>query len=162
MALNENIDYVIAPIVDIGVGNKGMIKGCFIGTQKYLYVIPDEAIALEKNWKEFFSNALSNTQVIETYNFGDKKPREIILEILSEKSTTLQILDNFIEQFKIKWDAVQRIEIEPLDKFKVVSNIFGGSISVRYAGKTLYTPVVIRIPNSHRKIIKAFYLSLIK
>lgn len=162
MALKEIIDYVIAPIVDIGVGSKGMIKGCFIGTQKYLYVIPDEAIVLEKSWKEILSNALSNTEVIETFNFGNKNPREIIIELLSEKTTTLKSLDSFIEEFKSKWDAVQRIEIEPLDKFKVVSNIFGGSISIRYIGKTLYTPVVMRIPGAYRKAVKSFYLGLIK
>ena len=74
------------------------------------------------------------------------------------KTNSLESLDEFFKNFKEKWDAVERIEIASLKTLKVTSSIFGGSISVRYEGKKLFSPIVTRIASkTERRGVKAFY-----
>lgn len=158
MALQENTDYVFIPVAD-----QVMEKVCFVGTKTHLYVVPDQKTVAESSVKEFFVNALAGVDKVESFNFGDSTPREIIAELLTTSETTLDSLDEFFKNFHEKWSAVVRLEIASLNKFKVVSNLFGGSISIRHEGKKLFTPIITRIAGkADRKRVKAFYEGIIK
>lgn len=158
MALQENVDFVFVPIAD-----QVMEKVCFVGTKTHLYVVPDEKTVAESSVKEFFANALAGVDKVESFNFGDHTPREMIAGLLATPETTLESLDEFFVNFHEKWAAVVRIEIASLKKFKVVSNIFGGSVTVKYEGKKLFTPIVTRIAGkAARKGVKAFYENIVK
>lgn len=158
MALQENVDYVFVPVAD-----QVMEKVCFVGTKTHLYVVPDQKTVAESSVGEFFANALAGVDKVESFNFGDHTPRQIIASLLADESTTLQNLDEFFENFHQQWQAVVRIEIAQLKKFKVVSNIFGGSITVKHEGKKLFTPIVTRIASkTERRTVKAFYADIVK
>lgn len=158
MALQENIDYVFVPVAD-----QVMEKVCFVGTKTHLYVVPDQKTVAESSVKEFFTNALAGVDKVESFNFGDYTPREIIAGLLADESTTLESLDDFFQNFEQQWQAVVRIEIAKLKKLKVVSNIFGGSVTVKHEGKKLFTPIVTRIASkTERRAVKAFYADMVK
>ncbi|OJJ15788.1 hypothetical protein BKI52_36315 [marine bacterium AO1-C] len=158
MALQENVDYVFVPVAD-NVSE----KVCFVGTKKYVYVVPDQKTVNESSLKEFVSNAFAGVDKVESFNFGDYTPREVITGLLIDQETTLDSLDEFFKNFKEKWDAVVRLEITSLKSFKVSSSIFGGSISVRYEGKKLFSPIVTRIAGkAERRGVKAFYEGITK
>jgi hypothetical protein len=157
MALIINKDYVFVPVVDIF-----QEKGCFVGTKEYLYIVPDEKTVLEKNLKEFLVNGLRKTELVERFNFGDHTPREMVAEVLSDAELTLDNLDLFFSNFKEKWNAVERVEIDELQNLKVGSTWFGGSISVRYKGEFGYSALITSIPGSHKKIVKEFYLDVMQ
>lgn len=158
MALQENVDFVFIPVAD-----QITEKVCFVGTKTHLYVIPDQKTVMESSVKEFFVNAFAGVDKVESFNFGDKTPRDVVAELLLAPDTTLESLDEFFKAFHEKWSAVVCIEIASLNKFKVVSNIFGGSISIRHQGKTLFKPIVTRIAGKvQRKGVKAFYEGVTK
>ncbi|HAS39700.1 MAG TPA: hypothetical protein DCS93_04445 [Microscillaceae bacterium] len=158
MALQENVDFVFIPVAD-NVSE----KVCLVGTKKYVYVVPDQKTVNESSLKEFVTNAFAGVDKVESFNFGDYTPREVIAGLLADQETTLESLDEFFKNFKEKWDAVMRIEIASLKNFKVVSNIFGGAISVRYEGKKLFSPIVTRIAGkTERRGVKAFYEGITK
>lgn len=153
MALQENVDYVFVPVADNVSENV-----CFVGTKTHLYVVPDQKTVNPSSFKQFISEALTQQETVQTYNFGDYSPREVIAGLLADNETTLESLDLFFKNFKDKWDAVLRIEIATLKTLKVTSSIFGGSISVRYEGKKLFSPIVTRIAGKvERRGVKAFY-----
>ena len=153
MALQENVDFVFVPVAD-----NVMEKVCFVGTKTHLYVVPDEKTVSPTSFKQFISEALREEETVQTFNFGDYTPREVIAGLLADGETSLESLDEFFKNFKEKWDAVERIEIASLKTLKVTSSIFGGSISVRYEGKKLFSPIVTRIASkTERRGVKAFY-----
>ncbi len=153
----ENNDYVYAPTVDIELQGQYFIKGAFIGTKTYLYLIPHESAVKSTSLKDFFIDGLSKSIRLERFSIGDKKLHEIMPEILQDPEMNLEGLDSFLVEMKAKWDAIKRVEIASLAKLKVVSNFFGGSISYKNKGDILYSHFIMRIPNSHRKLVKAFY-----
>ncbi len=158
MALKENVDFVFVPVAD-NVSE----KVCLVGTKKYVYVVPDQKTVNESSLREFVGNALAGVDKVESFNFGDYSPREVIAGLLADEETTLDSLDEFFKNFKAKWDAVVRIEIATLKSFKVTTSIFGGSISVRYEGKKLFSPIVTRIAGkAERRGVKAFYEGITK
>jgi hypothetical protein len=149
MAITHSHDFVFAPAVQVV-----MDPACFIGTKDWLCVIPD-AVEVDRGWVA--SVLTPDQQQLESMSIDGKAPRQYLLALTQDPSTTPQSLRAFVGGLAQQWSAVTFVEIANLAKLKVKAGWLGGSIIVKLQGNMGFTPLVTSIPKPERNLIKAFY-----
>lgn len=128
--MQKDIDYVVS-IGARSLGdleNQGDKKGIFIGTQKFLFFIPEVSVEHESR------------KIITTKNSYKGMPiTEFFLSKIQEPHLTVSDFEKFItDEIKIEVPSIKIVDLEnDIFKFKVVANFFTGSISTNKEDKRI-------------------------
>ncbi|MBV6492439.1 MAG: hypothetical protein LDLANPLL_00433 [Turneriella sp.] len=154
MALQKNIDYVVAPGVQISVGADSDYsgQGCFVGTKSRMYLIPNTQDVDEGFW----ASVLSDTYKIESLQFGKKTPSQMVVEVLARPESTLESIHEFFLNLAKTWKSTQIVEISDLKNLKI-STFCGGSVMFRKQGDLIYTPFIMSIGKASKNDVKNFF-----
>ena len=152
MAIQANQDFVFATNVVLFT-----VKGFFLGTNDFFYIVPDKRDVAENTFQSLMINELTEKPKVEEFTFDGHSPRNVLETLLIDSNTTLESLDEFFHHFNSEWDAVKRISLKELDYFIIRSNLFHISIDIKYLNDDIEDMIITKIKGSEKKKVKNFY-----
>ena len=150
--MEQNRDYVISLY---GLAHQDGGLELFIGTNKYLFLIPP----YKKLEESLLKSSLSSTYTIERYSVNGKPIAEYLMEDkLNDSNLSINDFERYMFDLKKEMDGIQIIDIyNDLAYFKVRASFLGGSVEINKTGKMTHLKPFTILGKKYKKQVKEFY-----
>jgi len=138
MSWTKNVDYVVAYHAKLVINT-----GVFIGTKKYLIIVP----SIKKEGTGF-------THKTTTYSMSGRSMEETVNLLLDDNTTNEDALVNVIKSWQIPDTKI--INVNELDDLKINDSWLSKNIVIRHKSQRGWVPLCHSLGNTAREI-KLFY-----
>jgi hypothetical protein len=147
MALQANQDYVYVPTIDVNEGlmTGTITKACLVGTKKFLFVVPMEAVHAQGTF-------MGDTT---KWTLDAANPRESVEKLLAQDDLTVEQLEETLKGL-LEGDEQRRVfELGSVEKFQVKTGWLSGGVHIQVPGEGKKA-MNIR-GKEHKQALGAFY-----